>query len=127
MTAPRVPHEDGRPTQSYDLERRLVALGQTADASTEATLYTCPVKRIAIGRVYLCNRSTVATIRIRIANAADDAAGSQWLVYDYSIPANEYDYTEELWLDAGSRIDVKASTATVSFTFNGYTIPKDTT
>jgi len=121
MTTPGI----GRPTQAYDLERRTVALGQTADASTEVTLYTCPVKRIAIGRVYLCNRSTAATVRIRIASTTD--ADTQWLVYDYPIPANEYDYTEELWLDAGSRIDVKASTATVSFTFNGYTIPKDTT
>ena len=122
MTGPRT-----RPLESFDIERRKVALGQTADASAgdDTTLYTCPVQRIAIGRVYVCNRSTAATIRIRIANTTD--GDQQWVVYDYPIPANEYDYTEELWLDAGSRIDVKASTATVSFTFNGYTIPKDTT
>ena len=131
-----------RPTQGYDLERRKRALGQVFDASAAGgvVLYTCPVQRIAIGRVYVCNRSTAATIRIRIKTDTDgdgtiDAdADAQVLVYDYPIPANEYDYTEELWLSASDTlggasdlIEVKASTANVSFTFNGYTIPKDTT
>jgi len=101
-----------------------VALGQTADASSETTLYTCPVQRLARGRVYICERGgAAATVRIRLADTTDN--DKQFLIYDATIPANEYDYTEELYLDAGSRIDVKASTANVSFTFNGITEPKD--
>jgi len=114
-----------RPTETREIERRQRALGQTANASTEATLYTCPKGRLAEGRVFWCERAGgTPTIRIRVADAADN--DKQFLVYGHALAANEFDKTELFWLSPDDRVDVYSSDANVSFTFNGYTIPKDT-
>jgi len=120
-----------------ELNQRRRALAQVGDASTETTLYTCPEGRIAVGRVLICEvGGAAATVRVRIKTDTDgngtiDAdVNAQFVVHDAAIAANDYNYTVEIWLSASEitggaadLIEVFASTANVSFTFNGYTLP----
>lgn len=117
----------GRPLESIERVRWRRALGQIADASTEATLYDCPPGYLARGRVFVCSRASVArtfSIRLQENGAADD--NKQFLAYSFALPANETNATEELFLTGGDSIEVLASGSDVTFQFIGFTEPKDT-
>jgi len=102
------------------------AVAQIGDSSSEGTLYTCPPGRQARGRIFVCNRSAATvTIGIRYQEGGEADADKQWIAYEFPIPAEDTNATEELFLTADDSIEVYG-TADVSFSFIGYTEPKDT-
>ena len=104
------------------------AIGQLAPSATTATtLYTVPKKRIATGRVFVCERgNAVATYRIAIREDGDALANEHYVRYNEGLTAYESQVTEELSLDEDDVITVYASTADLSFSFLGELEPKDT-
>ena len=105
------------------------AIGQLAPSATTATtLYTVPKKRIAKGRVFVCERGGAgATYRIAIREDGDALANEHYVAYDATLLANSEDHTAELLLDEDDVITVYASSANLSFSFLGELEPKDTT
>lgn len=105
------------------------ALGQAAPAATTATtLYTCPKKRSAKGRILVCEQGgSSATYRISHRPDGDAQADKHYLVYDRNLAANDDEHTVELTLDEDDVLTVYASTGDLNFNFNGETEPKDIT
>ena len=101
-------------------------LGQSNPAATTATtLYTCPVQRLVRGRVLIANLSTATTFRVALRPLGAVLANAHYIVYEAPISAGETLHTVELFLTPRDVLTVYAGTAILSFTFNGYSEPKD--
>ena len=82
------------------------------------SVYLCPASTFTVATISVCNRAaTPANIRIGItANDPTSAApgNSEFIEYDVQITANGVLERTGLVLDAGKRIVVRSSTASVS-------------
>jgi hypothetical protein len=95
-------------------------LGQTADATTIVSLYTCPKKTSCTLRVLFCERAgAAATIRIGIREDGDAINDKHYIVYDYPIDPNGEGHTCPLEIEEDDIVVVYASTSDVSFTAMG--------
>lgn len=95
-------------------------LGQTGDASTEATLYTTPVATVTKIKVTVANRAgTAATFRIAIVPGGVTTANEHYVSYDHPLDANASLTSTPFTLSANDVVRVKGSTTTVSFTVFG--------
>jgi hypothetical protein len=102
-------------------------LGQVATstlgANTEGTLYTVPSLTSAVASsIVICNQAgTAATFRIAVRPAADGSTTDKhWIVYGTTVGASDSTViTMGLTLAAGDKIQVRGSTATMSFSVYG--------
>ena len=123
MTAPPLRQQDLIP----EMVRWVPAVGQSnPSATTATTLYTCPVQRFVRGRVLVANLSTATTFRLALRPLAAALANAHYIVYEAPISAGETLHTVELFLSPTDVLTVYAGSANMSFTFNGYSEPKDT-
>lgn len=94
--------------------------GQTADASTEVTLYTVPVSANIKFKVTVSNRAgTSANYRIAIVPDGGATANEHYVAYDKSIAGNESVTSTTFIANADDVIRVESSSATVSFSIYG--------
>lgn len=100
-------------------------LGQTADASTEVTLYTAPASKNIKIRVSVTNRSTAATFKIALVPDGGTTANEDYVSYDRALSANETLTSVTFTLNAADVVRVESSTANVTFVAFG--IEQDTT
>ena len=107
--------------ETVNVVRHRAAAGQSNPSATTLTaLYVVPNKYQARGRVFVCNRSAVATsyrISVQLAGATDD--NKQYIAYDTAIGGNANAVTEELDLDEKDEVNVYATLATLSFSWLG--------
>ena len=111
--------------ESVTVIRHRAAAGQVNPLATTLTvLYLVPPKYQARGRVFVTNRSAVATsyrISVQLAGVADDV--KQYLAYDTAIAGNANAPTEEFALDENDEVNVYATLATLSFSWFGVEEP----
>jgi len=111
--------------ESVTVIRHRAAAGQVSPSATTLTaLYVVPQKYQARGRVFVANRSAVATsyrISVQLAGVADDV--KQYLAYDTAIAGNVNAATEEFALDQADEVNVYATLATLSFSWLGVEEP----
>lgn len=100
-------------------------LGQVATATlgaaTEGTLYTAAAPAI-VSSLTICNQAaTAATYRIAVRPAADSStAAKHWFVYGATVAGSDSTIlTAGLTLAVGDKIQVYASTNTISFSAFG--------
>lgn len=99
-------------------------LGQlNPSITTETTLYTVPVATTSIvSTLAVCNQSPLpATFRIAVRPAADSTtAAKHWIVYGATVDGSDATMlTLGLTLAAGDKIQIYASSATMSFSAFG--------
>ena len=111
--------------ESVTVIRHRAAASQVSPSATTLTaLYVVPQKYQARGRVFVANRSGVATsyrISVQLAGAADDV--KQYIAYDTAIAGNANAPTEEFALDQNDEVNVYATLATLSFSWFGVEEP----
>ena len=91
-------------------------LGQTADASTEATLYTVPVNTTTKVKITVSNRgATTATFRVALVPDGGATANEDYVAYDKDIAGNESITSVTFTLNENDVVRVESSTATVTF------------
>lgn len=97
-------------------------LGQSnPSATTETTLYTAAAAAV-VSTIVVCNQaSSAATYRIAVRPSADGAtAAKHWIVYGATVGASDSTaLTLGLTLATGDKIQIYASTATLSFSAFG--------
>lgn len=97
-------------------------LGQSnPSATTETTLYTAASAAV-VSTITVCNQaSSAATYRIAVRPSADGAtAAKHWIVYGATVAASDTTaLTLGITLATGDKIQVYASTATLSFSAFG--------
>lgn len=96
------------------------ALGQAIPAAAALTpVYTVPSGKQTTMEVVICNRGAATTVRLShaIAGAAD--APGQYLLYDFSIPANDAIVTARTTVKATDTLRVSSASGQVSFNVNG--------
>ena len=98
-------------------------LGQTADASVEATLYTVPASKICKYYVSVTNRSTAGTFRLAHVSGGGATANEDYFAYDEAIDANE-SLTSEIRTGTATDI-VRAETSTANMTVHIYGVEAD--
>lgn len=98
-------------------------LGQTADASSEVTLYTVPALKIAKYYVTITNRSTAATFKLAHVNAGGATADEDYFAFDETIDANE-SLTSEIRTATATDV-VRATTSTALITVHVYGVEAD--
>src|SRR3990167_5548276 len=106
------------------IRHRAAAAQANPSATTLTALYAVPQKYQARGRVFVTNRSGVATsyrISVQLAGVADDV--KQYLAYDTAIAGNANAPTEEFALDQADEVNVYATLATLSFSWFGVEEP----
>jgi len=97
-------------------------LGQAAPAATtETDLYTVPaITETVTSTIVICNRSTVATVRVSVSAGGGATSNEDYLYYDLVIPANDtFAATMGICLEATDKMRVYASTANVTFQLFG--------
>ena len=96
-------------------------LGQAApSASTNTTVYTVPVGKIAVFNVSFVNRGT-STVFVRLAVAAVAApVNSEYLEYDAPIPPSGVLERAGIVATAGKLLVAYANTADTSVNIYGY-------
>lgn len=94
-------------------------LGQTADASVEATLYTVPAATKVKLRVTVANRGTAATFRIALVPDGGATGNEDYIAYDKPLAANESITSATFTLNDTDVVRVQSSTANVTFTVFG--------
>ena len=93
-------------------------------ATTETTLLTASAATV-VSTLMICNQaSSAATYRIAVRPSADGStAAKHWIVYGATVGASDSTaLTLGLTLASGDKIQVYASTATLSFSAFGSTI-----
>lgn len=96
------------------------ALAQSVPAATTLTdAYTCPAGRHATVEVVACNRSVTTNIRLQHAVAGAASAVGQYLLYDFSLPANESKVTSRFTMAAGDVLRDYSASGSVTFNING--------
>jgi len=95
-------------------------IGQTADASTEVSLYTVPVSKICKFKVLVVNRAgTAATFRVAVVPDGVATANQHYVAYDENIDANASKAGPVLTANASDVIRVLGSTANITFGLYG--------
>jgi len=96
-------------------------LGQSApSAATNTTVYTVPASKVATFTVSFCNRDvTPATVRLAVA-ATGTPANSEYLLYDFILPANGAIEKAGVVANAAENVVVYASSANTSVTVYGF-------
>jgi hypothetical protein len=87
-------------------------------ANTLSTLYTVPsATQAVVSTINVCNTaSTDATYRIAVVPSGVSITNANYLVYDATITGNEsISFTQGVTMGAGDVLQVRASTASVSF------------
>lgn len=101
---------------------KVLAQANTA-ATTETTLYTTPANTSTVAStIMICNQSPIAaTYRIAIRPSADaSTAAKHWIVYGATVAGSDSTaLTLGVTLATGDKIQVFASTATLSFSVFG--------
>ena len=83
-------------------------------ATTNTTLYTCPVDTFTVASVSICNRTaSPVTVRLSVSSTGTPANG-EFIEYDSTITANGVLERSGLVLNAGLQIVVRSSSANVS-------------
>lgn len=83
-------------------------------ATTNTTLYTCPVDTFTVASVSICNRTaSPVTVRLSVSSTGTPADG-EFIEYDSEILANGVLERAGLVLNAGLNIVVRSSSANVS-------------
>lgn len=88
----------------------------TADLSalTNTTVYTCPTNTFTVATISICNRNS-STITVRLSlSATDTPSNGEFLEYDVSILANGVLERTGIVIDAGKKLVVRSSNASVS-------------
>jgi len=127
MTPPIRP-ERSRPIEQFQTNRRQQALGQAAPSATSwTTLYTCPKKYMAYGRVFIVNAGVGAASTYRVAIRGGGAAltTKHYIVYDRPIDTDDDHHSVELTLAEDDIVAVYAGDLNLAFNFIGYTEPQD--
>ena len=105
-------------TESY----KILAQANPA-ATTETTLYTVPAStQTVVSTLAVCNQSAApATYRIAMRPAADSStAAKHWIIYGATVDASDSTLlTIGITLAAGDKIQIYASSATMSFSAFG--------
>ena len=94
----------------------------TADlaATTLTTLYTVPASKVAALTLSLTNRTASAiTVRAAIASTATPA-NSEYIEYDYSVPANGVLERTGIVMDAAKLLVIYTGAAGISANCYGY-------
>ena len=89
-------------------------------AASLTEIYDCPDSTTFVGRLNVCNRSSVPTafrVSIEIDNAA--TSNEQYLAYDCPIEGNEVVSIDGITMTADDRLNVYATLATLSFNLMG--------
>lgn len=99
-------------------------LGQSSPAATtETTLYTAPSSTATIiSTVTVCNQAaSPATFRIAVRPSAEGTTLSRhWIVYGATVDASDSTFlTLGLTINAGDKVQVFSSSATMSFSAFG--------
>ena len=89
-------------------------------AATLTEIYDCPDSTTFVGRLNICNRSSVATF-FRVSIEIDNAGTSneQFLAYDAPIEGNAVLSIDGITMTADDRLNVYATLATLSFSLMG--------
>lgn len=89
-------------------------------AATLTEIYDCPDATSFVGRLNICNRSSVATF-FRVSIEIDNAGTSneQFLAYDTPIEGNGVVSIDGITMTADDRLNVYATLATLSFSLMG--------
>ena len=98
-------------------------LGQTADASSEVTLYTVPTAKIAKYYVTVTNRSTAGTFKLSHSPGGGATANEDYFAFDEAIDANQ-SLTSEIRTATATDV-VRATTSTASMTVQIYGVEAD--
>lgn len=97
-------------------------LGQVLpSATTNTTLYTVPSATSAVAStLVVCNQGVTTTVRVAIRPSGAAITGSQYIMYDTIVNANDSLFlTIGLALATTDVVTVYAGTATVSFSLYG--------
>lgn len=96
-------------------------LGQSApSASTNTTVYTVPSGKVGVFSVNICNRgSTAALVRLAIA-ATGTPGNSEWVEYDFPVPANGSLERTGLVASASKNVVVFSGSSSLSVNVYGY-------
>jgi len=96
-------------------------LGQAAlSATTNTTVYTVPSSTLSIVNINLVNRSTSATVDVRVALASTATPqNSEWIEYDTTVPVRGVLERTGIAMNAGERVVVYTSTANCSVSVYG--------
>jgi len=104
---------------------RLGAANITTTAAT--TVYTVPASTFSVVSVNIVNRSSSASVLIRLAVSATATPGlDEWIEFDSSLVANGVLERTGIVLDAGKLIVVQTSTATPALSVVAYGIETST-
>lgn len=83
-------------------------------ANTDTTVYTVPAGTLTVCNLTVCNRtSTPVTVRVAIAAAAAPT-GAEFIEYETNLAGNGVLERTGLVLDAGKRLVVRSSAASVN-------------
>lgn len=94
-------------------------------ATTATTLYTCPAQTsTVISSIIVTNQAgTGGSYRIAIRKDAENLSAKQYIAYDRTVAANDYESHQlGITIDAGDIITVYASSTTISFNAFGVEI-----
>jgi hypothetical protein len=92
-------------------------------AATNTTIYTCPETTFTVLTLSLCNRSaTPITARIAVS-ALDTPTNAEFIEFDTQITANGVLERTGILIDAGKKIVVRTSAASVSAVAYGIETP----
>lgn len=101
-------------------------LGQVADASTEAILYTAPALKNVKIKVTVNNRAaTSATFKVSISPDGGATATEDYIAFDHLLVANESITSITYTINALDVVRCESSTSTV--TFIAFGLEQDTT
>jgi hypothetical protein len=83
-------------------------------AATNTTIYTCPTDTFTVLTVSMCNRgATTVTARIAVSSL-DTPTDAEYIEFDTQITANGVLERTGILIDAGKKIVVRTSAASVS-------------
>ena len=96
-------------------------LGQnTLSATTLTTVYTVPASTLAVVNINIANRSTSATVDVRVAIASTTTPdNSEYIEFDSIIAARGVLERTAIPMQAGKKVVVYASTANTSVNVYG--------
>lgn len=88
----------------------------TADlsANTNATVYTTPASTFTVATISFCNRSASEVTVSMALSTSDTPSNSDWIEFESTIPAKGVLERSGIVLNAGRKIVVKSSAASVN-------------
>ena len=96
------------------------ALAQaTPSAASLDDAYTVPAGKRATVSALICNRGAATTVRLQHAPAGAASANAQYLLYDFTLAANDAKATLNFTVAATDVVRVYSASGTVTFNING--------